>query len=51
MEDLRAIVGDTFVRNASPTMRQSLGLNFPYPQNLDTIAVATNAEGQKNAMR
>jgi len=26
-------------------------LNFPYPQNLDAIAVATNAEGRKNAMR
>jgi ectoine hydroxylase-related dioxygenase (phytanoyl-CoA dioxygenase family) len=51
MEDLRAMVGETFVRNASPTMRQLLGLNFPYPQNLDAIAVATNAEGRKNAMR
>jgi ectoine hydroxylase-related dioxygenase (phytanoyl-CoA dioxygenase family) len=51
MEDLRAMVGETFVKNASPTMRQLLGLNFPYPQNLDAIAVATNAEGRKNAMR
>jgi ectoine hydroxylase-related dioxygenase (phytanoyl-CoA dioxygenase family) len=51
MEDLRAMVGEAFVKNASPTMRQLLGLNFPYPQNLDAIAVATNAEGRKNAMR
>jgi len=32
-------------------MRQLLGLNFPYPHNLDAIAVATNAEGRKNAKR
>jgi ectoine hydroxylase-related dioxygenase (phytanoyl-CoA dioxygenase family) len=51
MEDLRAMVGEAFVKNASPTMRQLLGLNFPYPQNLDAVAVATNAEGRKNAMR
>jgi ectoine hydroxylase-related dioxygenase (phytanoyl-CoA dioxygenase family) len=51
MGDLRAMVGKTFIKNASPTMRQLLGLNFPYPQNLDAIAVATNAEGRKNAVR
>ncbi|RFU46533.1 phytanoyl-CoA dioxygenase family protein [Paraburkholderia sp. DHOC27] len=51
MEDLRAMVGEAFVRKASPTMRQLLGLNFPYPQNLDAIAQATNAEGRKGAMR
>ncbi|QIE25940.1 hypothetical protein SBC1_47870 (plasmid) [Caballeronia sp. SBC1] len=51
MEELRAMVGETFVRNASPTMRQLLRLNFPCPQNLDAIAVATNAEGRKTAMR
>ncbi|ASW01716.1 phytanoyl-CoA dioxygenase family protein [Paraburkholderia aromaticivorans] len=51
MEDLRAMVGEDFVKRASPTMRQLLGLNFPYPQNLDEIAVATNAEGRTNAMR
>ena len=51
MEDLRAMVGEAFVKNASPTMRQLLGLNFPYPQNLDAVAVATNAEGRTNAGR
>ncbi|MGF6599955.1 ectoine hydroxylase-related dioxygenase (phytanoyl-CoA dioxygenase family) [Paraburkholderia sp. GAS448] len=51
MEDLRAMVGEAFVNGASPTMRQLLGLDYPYPQNLDEIAVATNAEGRKNAMR
>jgi ectoine hydroxylase-related dioxygenase (phytanoyl-CoA dioxygenase family) len=51
MEDLRSMVGEEFVKDASPTMRQLLGLNYPYPQNLDAVAVATNAEGRKNAMR
>jgi ectoine hydroxylase-related dioxygenase (phytanoyl-CoA dioxygenase family) len=51
MEDLRAMAGEAFVKNASPTMRQLLGLNFPYPQNLDAVAVATNAEGRTNAVR
>jgi ectoine hydroxylase-related dioxygenase (phytanoyl-CoA dioxygenase family) len=53
MGDLRAKVGEAFIKNASPTMRQLLGLNLPYPQNLNAIAiaVATNAEGRKNAMR
>ena len=51
MEDLRAMVGETFVKSASPTMRQLLGLNFPYPQNLDAVAVAKNAEGRTNATR
>lgn len=51
MEDLHAMVGEAFVRDASPTMRQLLGLNFPYPQNLDAVAVATNAEGRTGAMR
>jgi ectoine hydroxylase-related dioxygenase (phytanoyl-CoA dioxygenase family) len=51
MEDLRAMVGEAFVKSSSPTMRQLLGLNFPYPQNLDATAVATNAEGRKNATR
>jgi ectoine hydroxylase-related dioxygenase (phytanoyl-CoA dioxygenase family) len=51
MEDLRAMAGEAFVTHASPTMRQLLGLNFPYPQNLDAVAVATNAEGRTNAMR
>ena len=51
MEDLRAMVGEAFVKRASPTMRQLLGLNFPYPQNLDAVEVAMNAEGRKNVMR
>lgn len=51
MEDLRAMVGEAFVKSASPTMRQLLGLNFPYPQNLDAVAVAKNAEGRTNATR
>jgi hypothetical protein len=51
MGGVRAMVSEAFIKNASPTMRQLLGLNFPYPQNLDATAVATNAEGRKNAMR
>jgi hypothetical protein len=51
MEDLRAMAGEAFVKNASTTMRQLLGLNYPYPQNLDAVAVATNAEGRTNATR
>ncbi|MDE1181942.1 phytanoyl-CoA dioxygenase family protein [Paraburkholderia sp.] len=51
MEDLRAMVGEGFVQRASPTMRQLLGMNFPYPQNLDAIESARNAEGRKGAMR
>jgi ectoine hydroxylase-related dioxygenase (phytanoyl-CoA dioxygenase family) len=51
MGDLRAMVSEAFIKNASPTMRQLLSLNFPYPQNLDATAVATNAEGRKNAIR
>jgi ectoine hydroxylase-related dioxygenase (phytanoyl-CoA dioxygenase family) len=51
MEDLRAMVGDAFVKRASSTMRQLLGLNYPYPQNLEAIEAATNAEGRLNAKR
>jgi len=28
LDDLRAMVGEAFVKNASPTMRQLLGLNL-----------------------
>ena len=51
MEDLRAMVGEAFVKRASKTMRQLLGLNYPYPQNLEAIERATNAEGRTNAKR
>ncbi|WP_244817155.1 phytanoyl-CoA dioxygenase family protein [Caballeronia sp. Lep1P3] len=51
MEDLRAMVGDAFVKRASTTMRQLLGLHYPYPQNLEAIEAATNAEGRTNAKR
>ncbi|WP_250453401.1 phytanoyl-CoA dioxygenase family protein [Caballeronia sp. ATUFL_M2_KS44] len=51
MEDLRAMVGEAFVKRASGTMRQLLGLNYPYPQNLEAIDKATNAEGRTNAKR
>jgi ectoine hydroxylase-related dioxygenase (phytanoyl-CoA dioxygenase family) len=53
MGDLRAMVSEAFIKNASPTMRQLLGMNLAHPQNLDAIAiaVATNAESRKNAMR
>ncbi|MDR5739605.1 MULTISPECIES: phytanoyl-CoA dioxygenase family protein [unclassified Caballeronia] len=51
MEDLRAMVGEAFVRRASKTMRQLLGLNYPYPQNLEAVDQATNAEGRTNAKR
>lgn len=51
MEDLRAMVGEAFVKRASATMRQLLGLNYPYPQNLEAIDKATNAEGRTNAKR
>ncbi len=51
MEDLRAMAGEAFVKRASPTMRQLLGMHYPYPQNLEEVTVATNAEGRMNAMR
>jgi ectoine hydroxylase-related dioxygenase (phytanoyl-CoA dioxygenase family) len=51
MEDLRAMVGEGFVKRASKTMRQLLGLTYPYPQNLEAIESATNAEGRTNARR
>jgi ectoine hydroxylase-related dioxygenase (phytanoyl-CoA dioxygenase family) len=51
MEDLRAMTGEAFVKRASKTMRQLLGLTYPYPQNLEAIETATNAEGRSNARR
>ncbi|WP_017776075.1 phytanoyl-CoA dioxygenase family protein [Paraburkholderia kururiensis] len=51
MEDLRAMVGEAFVKRASPTMRQLLGLTYPYPQNLDDVTGAANTEGRVNAAR
>lgn len=51
MEDLRAMVGNAFIQRASTTMRQLLGLHYPYPQNLEAIEAATNAEGRTNAKR
>jgi ectoine hydroxylase-related dioxygenase (phytanoyl-CoA dioxygenase family) len=46
MEDLTAMTGEAFVRAASPVMRQLMGLDYPYPQNLDDTE-ARNAEGRR----
>lgn len=46
MEDMPAALPDEFVANASPDLRQLLGLNYPYPEVLDA-AKAGNTEGRK----
>lgn len=46
MEDLPAALPEAFVRQASPDIRQLLGLNYPYPEVLDA-ARGGNAEGRK----
>lgn len=46
MEDMPAALPQSFIDNASPDIRQLLGLNFPYPEVLDA-AKAGNAEGRK----
>lgn len=45
MEDLPASLPAAFVRDASPDIRQLLGLNYPYPEVLDA-ARGGNAEGR-----
>lgn len=45
MEDMPAALPRSFVEAASPDMRQLLGLNYPYPEVLDT-AKAGNTEGR-----
>lgn len=45
MEDMPAALPPEFVANASPDMRQLLGLNYPYPEVLDA-AKAGNTEGK-----
>ena len=45
MEDMPAALPADFVAAASPDLRQLLGLNYPYPEVLDTAA-AGNTEGR-----
>lgn len=45
MEDMPAALPQTFLDNASPDIRQLLGLNYPYPEVLDA-ARAGNTEGR-----
>ncbi|MGC1496018.1 MAG: phytanoyl-CoA dioxygenase family protein [Sulfitobacter sp.] len=45
MEDMPAALPPGFIDQASPDMRQLLGLNYPYPEVLDA-AKAGNAEGR-----
>ena len=49
MENMPAALPEEFVRNASPDIRQLLGLNYPYPEILDA-ARGGNAEG-RSAMK
>ena len=46
LEDMPGALPASFIDAASPEMRQLLGLNYPYPEVLDT-ADAVNAEGIK----
>ncbi|NIZ59830.1 phytanoyl-CoA dioxygenase [Sedimentitalea sp. CY04] len=46
MEDMPAALPQSFVDDASPDLRQLLGLNYPYPEVLDA-AKAGNTEGRK----
>jgi len=46
MEDMPAALPRSFVDQASPELRQLLGMNYPYPEVLDA-AKAGNAEGRK----
>ncbi|MCR9088455.1 MAG: phytanoyl-CoA dioxygenase family protein [Rhodobacteraceae bacterium] len=45
MEDMPAALPPDLVANASPDLRQLLGLNYPYPEVLDAAA-AGNTEGR-----
>jgi ectoine hydroxylase-related dioxygenase (phytanoyl-CoA dioxygenase family) len=46
MEDMPAALSPEFIANASPEIRQLIGLNYPYPEVLDA-AKAGNTEGRK----
>lgn len=46
LEDMPAALGRAYLDTAPPLMRQLLGLDYPYPENLDEAA-AVNAEGRK----
>ncbi len=46
MEDIPAALPQDYIDRASPDLRQLLGLNYPYPENLDE-AGAGNAEGRR----
>lgn len=46
LEDMPGALPQSFMDNASPQMRQLLGLNYKYPEILDK-ADAVNAEGRK----
>ncbi len=46
LEDMPAALPADFIANASPDLRQLLGLNYPYPEVLDR-AKAGNAVGRK----
>ncbi|WIY25686.1 phytanoyl-CoA dioxygenase family protein [Parasedimentitalea psychrophila] len=46
MEDMPAALPQPFLDNASPELRQLLGMNYPYPEVLDA-AKAGNTEGRK----
>lgn len=45
LEDMPAALPQSFIDAASPDIRQLLGMNYPYPEVLDT-AKAGNAEGR-----
>ena len=45
MEDIPAALPASFLDDASDDIRQLIGLNFPYPEVLDT-AKSGNAEGR-----
>jgi len=46
MEDMPAALPQAFLYNASPELRQLMGMNYPYPEVLDA-ADAGNTEGRK----
>ena len=46
LEDMPSALSQAFIGEASDDIRQLLGLNYPYPENLDAAA-AVNAAGRK----
>lgn len=46
MEDMPAALPQAFIESASPELRQLIGLNYPYPEILDSVK-AGNTEGRK----